>query len=259
MTEREHIMRKNVIAGNWKMNKVAAEAEKFVADTKDKVPSTDKVESIVCAPFLYLQSLVKQSEGTDLKIAAQNMHYEENGAFTGEVSPSMLKDIGVTYVVLGHSERRELFAETDETVNKKAHAAFKHDLTPIVCVGETLEQRESNQTMDVVSEQVKKGLAGLTDDQVKVTILAYEPIWAIGTGKTASSEQANEVCTHIRKVVAETFSTDAAEAVRIQYGGSVKPANVDELLAQSDIDGALVGGASLEADSFLQLVEAGAK
>lgn len=252
-------MRKNVIAGNWKMNKVAAEAEKFVADTKDKVPSTDKVESVVCAPFLYLQSLVKQSEGTDLKIAAQNMHYEENGAFTGEVSPSMLKDIGVTYVVLGHSERRELFAETDETVNKKAHAAFKHDLTPIVCVGETLEQRESNQTMDVVSEQVKKGLAGLTDKQVKATILAYEPIWAIGTGKTASSEQANEVCTHIRKVVAETFSTDAAEAVRIQYGGSVKPANVDELLAQSDIDGALVGGASLEADSFLQLVEAGAK
>ncbi|WP_117168906.1 triose-phosphate isomerase [Paraliobacillus sediminis] len=252
-------MRKNVIAGNWKMNKVAAEAEKFVADTKDKVPSTAKVESVVCAPFLYLQSLVKQSEGTDLKIAAQNMHYEENGAFTGEVSPSMLKDIGVTYVVLGHSERRELFAETDETVNKKAHAAFKHDLTPIVCVGETLEQRESNQTMDVVSEQVKKGLAGLTDNQVKATILAYEPIWAIGTGKTASSEQANEVCTHIRKVVAETFSTDAAEAVRIQYGGSVKPANVDELLAQSDIDGALVGGASLEADSFLQLVEAGAK
>lgn len=259
MTEREHIMRKNVIAGNWKMNKVAAEAEKFVADTKDKVPSTDKVESVVCAPFLYLQSLVKQSEGTDLKIAAQNMHYEENGAFTGEVSPSMLKDIGVTYVVLGHSERRELFAETDETVNKKAHAAFKHDLTPIVCVGETLEQRESNQTMNVVAEQVKKGLAGLTDDQVKATILAYEPIWAIGTGKTASSEQANEVCTHIRKVVAETFSTDAAAAVRIQYGGSVKPANVDELLAQSDIDGALVGGASLEADSFLQLVEAGAK
>lgn len=259
MTEREHIMRKNVIAGNWKMNKVAAEAEQFVADTKNKVPSTDKVESVVCAPFLYLQSLVKQSEGTDLKIAAQNMHYEENGAFTGEVSPSMLKDIGVTYVVLGHSERRELFAETDETVNKKAHAAFKHDLTPIVCVGETLEQRESNQTMDVVSEQVKKGLIGLSEDQVKATILAYEPIWAIGTGKTASSEQANEVCTHIRKVVAETFSTDAAEAVRIQYGGSVKPANVDELLAQSDIDGALVGGASLEAESFLQLVEAGAK
>ncbi|WP_112181816.1 MULTISPECIES: triose-phosphate isomerase [Paraliobacillus] len=252
-------MRKNVIAGNWKMNKVAAEAEKFVADTKDKVPSTDKVESVVCAPFPYLQSLVKQSEGTDLKIAAQNMHYEENGAFTGEVSPSMLKDIGVTYVVLGHSERRELFAETDETVNQKAHAAFKHGLTPIVCVGETLEHRESNQTMDVVSDQVKKGLAGLSDDQVKSTILAYEPIWAIGTGKTASSEQANEVCTHIRKVVAETFSTDAAEAVRIQYGGSVKPANVDELLAQSDIDGALVGGASLEADSFLQLVEAGAK
>lgn len=252
-------MRKKVIAGNWKMNKVLAEATQFVADTKDKVPGADKVESVVCAPFPYLSELVQKSAGTDLEIAAQNMHYEESGAFTGEVSPAMLKDIGVTYVVLGHSERREYFAETDETVNKKAHAAFNHGLTPIVCVGETLEQRESNQTMDLVADQVKKALVGLSEDQVKATILAYEPIWAIGTGKTATSEQANEVCTHIRKVVAEAVSADAAEAVRIQYGGSVKPANVDELLAQSDIDGALVGGASLEADSFLQLVEAGAK
>ncbi|WP_182201257.1 triose-phosphate isomerase [Paraliobacillus salinarum] len=252
-------MRKKVIAGNWKMNKVSAEAEQFVADTKNKVPSSDKVESVVCAPFPYLQTLVKESAGTDLAIAAQNMHYEDNGAFTGEVSPAMLKDIGVTYVVLGHSERREYFAETDETVNKKTHAAFNHGLTPIVCVGETLEQRESNQTMDLVADQVKKALANLSEEQVKATIIAYEPIWAIGTGKTATSEQANEVCTHIRKVVAESVSSDAAEAVRIQYGGSVKPANVDELLAQSDIDGALVGGASLEADSFLKLVEAGAK
>ncbi|MCZ0702035.1 triosephosphate isomerase [Natronobacillus azotifigens] len=252
-------MRKPIIAGNWKMNKVLAEAEAFVADTKDKVPAQDKVESIVCAPFPYLQALVSKSAGTDLEIAAQNMHFEESGAFTGEVSPAMLKDLGVTYVVLGHSERRELFAETNETVNKKAHAAFEYGITPIVCVGETLEQREANQTMDIVEVQVKKALDGLTEDQVKQTVIAYEPIWAIGTGKTATSEQANEVCTHVRKVVAAFVSADAAEAVRIQYGGSVKPANIDELLAQSDIDGALVGGASLEADSFLQLVEAGAK
>lgn len=241
------------------MNKVLAEAEQFVADTKDNVPNADQVESVVCAPFPYLHALVEKTAGTDLAVAAQNMHFEESGAFTGEVSPVMLKDLGVTYVVLGHSERREYFAETDETVNKKTHAAFKHGLTPIVCVGETLEQRESNQTMQLVGDQVKKALADLTEDQVKATIIAYEPIWAIGTGKTATSEQANEVCTHIRQVVADVVSADAAEAIRIQYGGSVKPANVDELLAQSDIDGALVGGASLEADSFLKLVEAGAK
>lgn len=252
-------MRKPIIAGNWKMNKVLAEAEAFVADTKDKVPAQDKVDSIVCAPFPYLQALVAKTAGTDLAVAAQNMHFEESGAFTGEVSPIMLKDLGVSYVVLGHSERREYFAETDETVNKKAHAAFKHGITPIVCVGETLEQREANQTMDLVADQVKKALAGLTEAQVKESVIAYEPIWAIGTGKTATSEQANEVCTHVRKVVAEAVSSEAAEAVRIQYGGSVKPANIDELLGQSDIDGALVGGASLEADSFLQLVEAGAK
>ncbi|MGN8645359.1 triose-phosphate isomerase [Gracilibacillus sp. HCP3S3_G5_1] len=252
-------MRKKVIAGNWKMNKLLGEAVQFVEDTKDKVASKDQVESIVCAPFPYLVTLVEKTKGTDLEVAAQNMHFEENGAFTGEVSPSMLADIGVTYVVLGHSERREMFAETDQTVNKKVHAAFTHNLVPIVCVGETLEEREANQTMNVVEEQVKAALAGLSEEQVNATIIAYEPIWAIGTGKTATSEQANEVCTHIRKVVADYVSQAAADAVRIQYGGSVKPANVDELLAQSDIDGALVGGASLEADSFLQLVEAGTK
>jgi len=252
-------MRKPIIAGNWKMNKVLSEAESFVSDTKDKVPAQDKVDSIICAPFPYLQALVTQAEGTDLKVAAQNMHFEDSGAFTGEVSPAMLKDLGLDYVVLGHSERREYFAETDETVNKKAHAAFEHGITPIICVGETLEQRESNQTMDLVADQVKKALSGLTEDQVKEAVIAYEPIWAIGTGKTATSEQANEVCTHIRQTIADVVSKEAAEAIRIQYGGSVKPANIEELLAQSDIDGALVGGASLEADSFLQLVEAGAK
>ena len=252
-------MRKPIIAGNWKMNKVLAEAKSFVTDTKNKVPAQDQVDSIVCAPFPYLQALVEETKGTDLKVAAQNMHYEESGAFTGEVSPLMLKDLGVEYVVLGHSERREYFAETDETVNKKAHAAFAHGITPIICVGETLEQREANQTMDLVADQVKKAIAGLTDDQVKASVIAYEPIWAIGTGKTATSEQANEVCTHIRETIADVVSKEVAEAVRIQYGGSVKPDNIKELLDQSDIDGALVGGASLEADSFLQLVEAGVK
>ena len=252
-------MRKKVIAGNWKMNKLLGEAVQFVDDVKERVPSNEKVEAVVCAPFPYLPTLVEKANGTSVEIAAQNMHFEDNGAFTGEVSPEMLKDIGVTYVVLGHSERREMFAETDETVNKKAHAAFKHGLVPIICVGETLEQREANETMTIVENQVKAALEGLTEEQVKEAIVAYEPIWAIGTGKTATSEQANEVCTHIRKTVAQTVSEAASEALRIQYGGSVKPANVDELLAQSDIDGALVGGASLEADSFLQLVEAGTK
>lgn len=252
-------MRKKVIAGNWKMNKLLGEAVQFVDEVKERVPSNDKVEAVVCAPFPYLPTLVEKTKNTNVEIAAQNMHFEDNGAYTGEVSPEMLKDIGVTYVVLGHSERREMFAETDETVNKKVHAAFKHGLVPIICVGETLEQREANETMAIVENQVKAALEGLTEAQVKEAIVAYEPIWAIGTGKTATSEQANEVCTHIRKTVAETVSEAASEALRIQYGGSVKPSNVDELLAQSDIDGALVGGASLEADSFLQLVEAGTK
>ncbi|WP_164668157.1 triose-phosphate isomerase [Virgibacillus doumboii] len=252
-------MRKKVIAGNWKMNKTLAEANQFVDDVVGKVPDDDNVEAIVCAPFPFLPSLVEKTKGSKLKVGAQTMHYEESGAFTGEVSPVMLKDLGVTHAVIGHSERRAYFAETDETVNKKVHAAFKHDLTPIVCVGETLEQREANHTMDHIENQVRKGLEGLSDEQVADTIIAYEPIWAIGTGKTASSEDANEVCTHIRNVIKDMTSEDIAEKVVIQYGGSVKPANVDELLATSDIDGALVGGASLEADSFLTLVEAGTK
>lgn len=252
-------MRKNIIAGNWKMNKTLSEATQFVDDVVAKIPADEKVEAIVCAPFPYLASLIEKTKGTNLKVSAQNMHFEDNGAFTGEVSPIMLTDIGVTHVVLGHSERREYFAETDETVNKKTHAAFNHGLTPIVCVGETLEQREANETKSLVETQVKKAIAGLSNEQVAKTIIAYEPIWAIGTGKTASSEDANEVCAHIRNVVKEATDEATAQAVVIQYGGSVKPSNVDELLAQSDIDGALVGGASLEADSFLQLVEAGAK
>ncbi|MCM3443403.1 triose-phosphate isomerase [Metabacillus halosaccharovorans] len=248
-------MRKPIIAGNWKMNKVSSEARSFVEEVKSLVPNAENVDSVVCAPALFLESLVGLTEGSDLKVGAQNMHFEENGAFTGEISPVALKDLGVSYCVLGHSERREMFAETDETVNKKTLAAFKHGLTPIVCCGETLEEREAGKTNDLVGDQVKKALQGLSEDQVKETVIAYEPIWAIGTGKSSSAEDANEVCAHIRQVVAEQFSSDVAQAVRIQYGGSVKPANIKEYMAQPDIDGALVGGASLEAQSFLQLLE----
>ncbi|MBN3554364.1 triose-phosphate isomerase [Fictibacillus nanhaiensis] len=248
-------MRKPIIAGNWKMNKTLSEARSFVEEVKGLVPSAETVDSVICAPALFLDSLADESEGTPLAIGAQNMHFEESGAFTGEISPVMLKDLNVQYVILGHSERRELFGETDELVNQKTHAAFKHGLTPIVCVGETLEQREADKTKDVVKEQTEKGLSGLTDEQMKQTVIAYEPVWAIGTGKTASSEDANEVCAYIRSVVADQFSQDVADAVRIQYGGSVKPDNIKELMGMSDIDGALVGGASLEPKSYLQLLE----
>ncbi|MFC0187489.1 triose-phosphate isomerase [Fictibacillus aquaticus] len=248
-------MRKPIIAGNWKMNKTLSEARSFVEEVKGLVPSAEAVDSVICAPALFLDCLADEAEGTPLAVGAQNMHFEESGAFTGEISPVMLKDLNVQYVILGHSERRELFAETDELVNQKTHAAFKHGLTPIVCVGETLEQREADNTKAVVKEQTEKGLAGLSEEQVKQTVIAYEPVWAIGTGKTASSEDANEVCAYIRSVVAEQFSQVAADAVRIQYGGSVKPDNIKELMGMSDIDGALVGGASLDPQSYLQLLE----
>ncbi|MCK0473018.1 triose-phosphate isomerase [Halalkalibacter sp. APA_J-10(15)] len=250
-------MRKPIIAGNWKMNKTLGEAKQFVQEVKNSVPANSEVDAVVCSPALFLESLVNDTKGTDLKVGAQNVHFEENGAFTGEISPVALADIGVDYVIIGHSERREMFAETDETVNKKVHAAFKHHLVPIMCCGETDEEREAGNTNDVVKVQVEAGLAGLTEEQVKHTVIAYEPIWAIGTGKSSSATDANEVCSYIRKVVAEAFSPAAAEAVRIQYGGSVKPANIKEYMAQSDIDGALVGGASLETASFLSLLEEG--
>jgi len=250
-------MRKPIIAGNWKMNKTLSEAKSFAEEVKGLVPAADKVDSVICAPALFLQSLVEAVKGTDVKIGAQTMHFEESGAFTGEISPKALADLGVDYVIIGHSERREMFNETDETVNKKVLAAFNYKLTPIVCCGETLEQRENGETMDLVGTQVQKALTGLTDEQVKQTVIAYEPIWAIGTGKSSTTADANEVCAHIRKVVAEQFSQGVADAVRIQYGGSVKPENIKDYMAQSDIDGALVGGASLEPQSFLQLLEAG--
>jgi len=249
-------MRKPIIAGNWKMNKTSVEAAAFIEAVEGKIPSTDKVDAVIGAPSIYLQSLVDLTAGSNLKIAAQNCFYEDEGAFTGENSPKALADIGVAYVIIGHSERRELFFETDEMVNKKAHAIFKNGMLPIICVGETLEQKEAGQTNELVANQVKAALAGLSADQVKETVVAYEPIWAIGTGKTATSKDANDTIAIIRQTIAGLYSQDVADAVRMQYGGSVKPANIKELMAQPDIDGALVGGASLEAESFLQLLEA---
>lgn len=251
-------MRKPIIAGNWKMYKTLSQAVEFVQEVKTSIPESTKVDAVICAPALFLPSLVKEAEGSALEIGAQTMHFENEGAFTGEISPAQLEDLKVNYVILGHSERREYNNETDESVNKKVHAAFEHGMTPIICVGETLDDREKSHTMVKVSSQVGAALKGLTKKQVAKTVIAYEPIWAIGTGKTATSEDANTVCEGIRKTVADIAGEEAAEAVRIQYGGSVKPANIKELLSMEHIDGALVGGASLEPDSYLQLLEAGA-
>ena len=249
-------MRKPIIAGNWKMHKTIAEAVAFVKEVKDHLPSSELVDSVVCAPALFLDRLVSETKGTRLQVGAQTMHFEDSGAFTGEISPLALKDLGVQYVIIGHSERREMFAETDESVNKKVHAAFKHGLIPIVCVGESLEQREAGETKSVVGEQVKKALDGLTAEQVEQVVIAYEPIWAIGTGRTSSAEDANEVCAFIRATVAELFNEEVAKKIRLQYGGSVKPSNIKDFMNQPEIDGALVGGASLDPQSYLQLLEA---
>lgn len=249
-------MRKPIIAGNWKLNKTASEALAFVEAVKSNVPSAEKVDSVIGAPTLFLHELTKAAKGTELKISAQNAYFENSGAFTGETSPAALNDIGVDYVIIGHSERREYFHETNEDINKKAHAIFDNGMTPIICCGETLEQREAGQTNEWVSGQIKAAIAGLTKEQVAKAVLAYEPIWAIGTGKSSTSTDANDTCAVIRETIAKEVSKEAAEAVRIQYGGSVKPENIAEYMAQSDIDGALVGGASLEPDSFLALLGA---
>lgn len=250
-------MRKPIIAGNWKMFKTVSEAVAFVNEVKGKA-EIDGVDSVICAPFTNLPALVEAVKGTNLKVGAQNLHWEDSGAFTGEISGAMLKDLGVDYVIIGHSERRAYFAETDDTVNKKVHAAFKHGLTPIVCVGEKLEEREAGQTKDVCKVQTEAAFAGLSAEQAAQVVIAYEPIWAIGTGKSSTAEDANEVIGYIRQLIAGLFGESVADQVRIQYGGSVKPNNIREYMQQSDIDGALVGGASLEPASYIQLVE-GAK
>ena len=251
-------MRKPIIAGNWKMYKNEDEALQFIYKVTEAMPSNEVVDSVVCAPFVSLKSLVK-FQGENLRIGAQNMHFEEQGAFTGEIAPSMLTTTGVTYVIIGHSERRAMFNETDETCNKKLHAAYKHGLVPILCVGEALEHREGGKTEAVIKEQIVKDLEGLTADQVKELVIAYEPIWAIGTGKTATAEMADETCGYIRSLVKELYSEEVGEAIRIQYGGSVKLNNIDELMAQPNIDGALIGGASLVADDFVTFTKAAIK
>ncbi|MCL4440404.1 MAG: triose-phosphate isomerase [Firmicutes bacterium] len=247
-------MRQIIIAGNWKMHKTVTEAVNFVQELKQKTADS-RVEVVVCPPFTALAPVEMWLKGSRIGLAAQNMHWEKQGAFTGEISPLMLKELGVTYVVLGHSERRQYFGETDESVNKKVKAALEHGLVPIVCVGETLEQREAGTTEQVVATQTKGALEGLAPEQVAGLVIAYEPVWAIGTGKTASDEDAQQVNGFIRRVIAGEYGTAAAEAVRIQYGGSVKPGNARGLMSQPDIDGALVGGASLKVEDFAGIIE----
>ena len=246
-------MRKAVIAGNWKMNKTPEEAVKVINELKPLVQDAT-CEVVICPTFVCLDAAIKAAAGSNIKIGAQNMHFEENGAFTGEVAPGMLEAMGVDYVVLGHSERREYFNETDEALNKKVKKAFEHNLIPILCCGETLEERENGTTNAVVGAQIKADLEGLDKSLAEKVVIAYEPIWAIGTGKTATDEQANETIAAIRGVVAEMFGKEVADKVRIQYGGSVKPNTIKAQMSMSDIDGALVGGASLVAADFSQIV-----
>jgi triosephosphate isomerase len=248
------ILRTPIIAGNWKMNKNPQETQEFLEGIKGKLPDASVVESVIAAPAIDLNTLIQFSKDEQLKTAAENCYFEDEGAFTGETSPKALSEMGVNYVVIGHSERRQYFKETDEDINKKAKAIFKNNMKPIICCGETLEQREAGETNEWVAGQVTNALKDLSAEQVANTVIAYEPIWAIGTGKTASSDQAQEVCHVIRETVAKLYDQTVADKVRIQYGGSVKPANIAELMSKEDIDGGLVGGASLDPESFLQLV-----
>ena len=247
--------RKKIIAGNWKMNKTPSEAVELVNLLKDLVKNDD-VDVVYCVPAIDIVPVVEATKGTNVAVGAENMYFEESGAYTGEISAAMLVDAGVKYVIIGHSERRDYFKEDDVLLNKKVKKAFEAGITPILCCGESLEQRELGVTMDWIRLQIKSDLAGVTADQVKSMVIAYEPIWASGTGKTATSDQAQEVCKGIRDLIAEIYDTDTAEAVRIQYGGSMNAGNAAELLAKPDIDGGLIGGASLKAD-FGQVVNAG--
>lgn len=246
-------MRRPIIAGNWKMNKTVSEGVEFVRQIKDLGNNTD-VEVVVCVPSVSLYPIKKELEGSNIKIGSQNIHWEDSGAFTGEISPLMLNDIGVDYAIIGHSERRQYFNETDETVNKRLLSAIKHRINPILCVGETLEEREADNAKNKVKTQITKALDKVTEKDILNVVIAYEPIWAIGTGKTASSEDANEMIAYIREIIKEKYGENVSEEIRIQYGGSVKPHNVTELMNQTDIDGALVGGASLKKESFTDIV-----
>ena len=250
-------MRRLVIAGNWKMYKNNKEAVETLTKWKDLTKDVKNVDIVIGAPFTCLSDAVKTVEGGNIKIAAENVYPKIEGAYTGEISPKMLKDIGVTYVILGHSERREYFKESDEFINQKVKAVLEIGMKPILCIGEKLEERESRKTFEVLSKQIKGGLADLSKESAEKVIIAYEPVWAIGTGKTATPEMAEETHKAIRNVLAEIFGKDVADKMIIQYGGSMKPENAKDLLSQEDIDGGLVGGASLKADSFFEIIKAG--
>ncbi|WP_429145001.1 triose-phosphate isomerase [Anaerotaenia torta] len=241
------MMRRKIIAGNWKMNKTPAETVALINELKPLVVTED-ADVVFCVPAISLTTALETAKGSNIAIGAQNMYYEESGAYTGEIAPAMLTSIGVKYVIVGHSERREYFAETDETVNKKVLKAFEHGITPIICCGETLKQREQGITIDWIRQQIKIAFLSVTADQAKTAVIAYEPIWAIGTGKVATTEQAEEVCKAIRECIAEIYDETTAAAIRIQYGGSVTAASAADLFSQPNIDGGLVGGASLKAD-----------
>jgi len=246
--------RRKIVAGNWKMNMTPSQAVTLCEELKDLVKS-DSVDVVYCVPAVDIVPVVEAVKGTNVEVGAENMYFEEKGAYTGEISAAMLVDAGVKYVIIGHSERRDYFKEDDALLNKKVKKAFEAGLTPILCCGESLEQREMGVTMDWIRFQIKSDLVGVSADQVKEMVIAYEPIWAIGTGRTATTEQAEEVCKGIRDCIAEIYDEATAEAIRIQYGGSVKPGNIVEYMAQPDIDGALIGGASLKPDSFLEIIE----
>jgi triosephosphate isomerase (TIM) len=248
-------MRTPLIAGNWKMFKTAHEAASFAKELRSALKGVSEVDIVVAPTFIAVQAVAEALEGSNIAVAAQNLHWEREGAFTGEVSAPMLKDAGATLVIIGHSERRRLFGETDATVNRKIGAALSAGLVPIVCVGETLEEREKNQTFEVLDRQVKEGLDGFTGAQLADMILAYEPVWAIGTGRNATAAQAQEAHHHIRGRLRQWFGADAAERCRVLYGGSVKPDNVAELVREPDVDGGLVGGASLDVEGFTALVQ----
>ena len=252
--------RRPIIGGNWKMNRgTPAEAKEMLEKLIPLVSDINSVDTVICAPFTALSGACEIVKGTNIKIGAQNMYFEESGAFTGEVSPNFLKTLGVDYVILGHSERRDIFKENDDLINKKLKKALSVGLTPIVCIGEHLDERENGQTKQIVRNQINETFKDLSSDDMKKTVIAYEPIWAIGTGKTATPEQAEEIHVYIRELLAEKFDDDTAEQVRIQYGGSMKPANANDLLSRKNIDGGLVGGASLQADSLFEIIKAAEK
>jgi len=247
-------MRKTIIAGNWKMNKTLREGQELAIALRRELYQIEDVDIVVCPPYTLLAYLADALETSNILIGAQDVYWQDEGAFTGEVSPVMLKDIGCKFVIIGHSERRAYFGETNESVNNKIKASLRHDLTPIVCVGETLSERESGQTFKVLDDHIENGLKGITDTDILKIVIAYEPVWAIGTGKTATSQQAQEAQKYIRDLLRKMYN-DIADTVRIQYGGSVKPDNITELMSQPDVDGALVGGGSLKIETFAEIVK----